>query len=100
MFNKIEHFIISPVIPLQIMYAHFTTNSDYIQHIRNTAFVTENNRRGWFATEHKKVPEALILRGFSMELVIGLEPMTCALRNCAGKVKIAIYSDFQPFLLS
>ena len=37
---------------------------------------------------------------YLLELVAGLEPATCALRNCAGKVKIAIYSDFQPFLLS
>ena len=59
-----------------IICIYFITESTYIQHIRNTAFVTENNRRSWFATEHKKAPEALILRGFSMELVIGLEPMT------------------------
>ena len=37
---------------------------------------------------------------YLLELVAGLEPATCALRNCAGTVKIAIYSDFQPFLLA
>ena len=31
---------------------------------------------------------------FHLELVAGLEPATCALRNCAGKVKIVIYSGF------
>ena len=79
---------------------HFTTISLFIQHIRNTVFVCGNNRRSWFATEHKKVPEALILRGFSVELVIGLEPMTCALRKSPGTVRIAIYSGLTPFLLS